>query len=68
MTVTPEEALAGITREAARALGLADRGELRAGLRGDAVLWAVNHPAELAYAIGANPRAATIRGGVLLAD
>jgi imidazolonepropionase len=64
--LTPEEALAGVTRTAARALGLAERGVLRAGLRADAVLWRIRHPAELAYAIGLCPRAATIRAGEVL--
>lgn len=62
----PEEALAGVTRNAAAALGLADRGVLAAGLRADAVLWRIAHPAELAYAIGLCPRIATIRAGVVL--
>jgi imidazolonepropionase len=61
--LTPEEALAGATREAARALGLTDRGVLAAGRRADFVLWDVEHPAQLAYAIGANPRRQTIRRG-----
>jgi imidazolonepropionase len=61
--LTPEEALAGVTRQAARALGLADRGILAPGLRADMVLWAVAHPAELAYAIGANPCRAVIWNG-----
>jgi imidazolonepropionase len=61
--LTPEEALAGVTRNAARALGLADRGVLREGLRADAVLWRIAHPAELSYAIGLNPRVVTLRGG-----
>ena len=64
--LTPEEALAGVTRNAARALGLADRGVLAAGMRADAVLWRVAHPAELAYAIGLCPRIATIRAGAVL--
>jgi imidazolonepropionase len=57
--LTPEEALAGVTRNAARALGLADRGVLAPGLRADFVLWDVRSPAELAYALGANPMRAT---------
>ncbi|HSV34507.1 MAG TPA: imidazolonepropionase [Ramlibacter sp.] len=61
--LTPEEALAGVTRHAARALGLGDRGVLAAGLRADMVLWGVTHPAELAYAMGFNPRLRTIFGG-----
>jgi imidazolonepropionase len=62
--LTPEEALAGATRHAARALGLKDRGTLAAGQRADFVLWDVTHPAQLSYAIGANPRIRTVRAGV----
>lgn len=61
--LTPEEALAGVTRNAARALGLGDRGVLAAGLRADFALWDVRHPAELAYAIGINPCRATFVEG-----
>jgi imidazolonepropionase len=50
--LTPIEALRGVTVEAARALGLNDRGRLAAGLRADFALWPVAHPAELAYWIG----------------
>lgn len=55
LRLTPEEALTGVTRHAAQALGLADRGVLSAGHRADFVLWRVNHPAQLSYALGANP-------------
>jgi imidazolonepropionase len=56
--LTPVEALRGATVHAARALGLADRGQLRAGQRADLALWDVQHPAELAYWIGGpGPRA-----------
>jgi imidazolonepropionase len=61
--LTPEEALAGVTRHAARALGLCDRGVLAAGLRADFVLWDVRQPAELSYAFGANPRLQTVFKG-----
>ncbi len=61
--LTPEEALAGVTRHAAQALGLKDRGMLAAGLRADFVLWDLNHPAQLSYAIGANPRLQTVHKG-----
>jgi len=61
--LTPEEALAGVTRNAARALGLADRGVLAPGLRADFVLWDVQHPAQLSYALGANPRIGTVYQG-----
>jgi imidazolonepropionase len=47
--LTPEEALRGATTHASRALGLHDRGVLRAGMRADFVLWDVGHPAELCY-------------------
>ena len=50
--MTPEECLAGTTREAARALGLNDRGVLEAGNRADLAVWDVGHPRELAYWIG----------------
>ncbi|HEY4559858.1 MAG TPA: amidohydrolase family protein, partial [Lysobacter sp.] len=50
--LTPEDALRGATMHAARALGLADRGLLRVGLRADFALWRVRHPAELCYWLG----------------
>lgn len=61
--MTPEEALAGVTREAAKALGLSDRGTLEAGKRADLAIWNVSHPAELAYRIGFNPLKERIFGG-----
>lgn len=61
--LTPEEALAGVTRHAARALGLDDRGVIAPGLRADFVLWNLEQPAQLAYAIGANPRVRTVFAG-----
>ncbi|WP_420333879.1 imidazolonepropionase [Roseibium sp.] len=62
--MTPEEALAGVTREAAKALGLSDRGTLEAGKRADLSVWNVSHPAELSYRIGFNPLKERIFGGV----
>ncbi|HWP11489.1 MAG TPA: amidohydrolase family protein, partial [Ramlibacter sp.] len=61
--LTPQEALAGATRNAARALGLTDRGVLAAGLRADFVLWDAQRPAQLSYAMGFNPRLQTVFGG-----
>jgi imidazolonepropionase len=61
--LTPEEALAGVTRVAAQALGLTDRGVLAPGMRADFVLWDVQRPAQLAYALGANPAIQTIFNG-----
>jgi imidazolonepropionase len=61
--MTPSEALAGATRNGARALGLGDRGVLARGKRADIVVWDVAHPTELAYAIGANPAAFVYQNG-----
>ncbi|HAK56586.1 MAG TPA: imidazolonepropionase [Acidobacteria bacterium] len=61
--MTPEEALAGVTRHAARALGLSDRGTLEIGQRADLAVWAIDEPAELSYWIGANPCIGVICGG-----
>jgi imidazolonepropionase len=62
--LTPEEALAGVTREAARALGLSDEiGTIEAGRRADLAIWDVEEPAELAYRIGFNPLHRRIVGG-----
>lgn len=63
--LTPEESLAGVTRNAARALGLADRGVVAQGLRADLAIWDVSHPAELSYRIGFNPLHTRIFGGEL---
>jgi imidazolonepropionase len=62
--MTPEEALAGATRNAARALGLNDRGMIAPGVRADLAIWEVTHPAELAYRIGFNPLHRRIFGGL----
>jgi imidazolonepropionase len=53
--LTPEEALAGTTRNAAKALGLADRGMIAPGHHADLAVWNVSHPAELSYRFGFNP-------------
>jgi imidazolonepropionase len=49
-----EEAWLGVTRIAARALGLADRGVLAPGARADLVAWNAEHPATIPYQYGAN--------------
>ncbi len=63
--MTPQEALAGITSNGAKALGLIDRGIIRAGARADLAIWDVEHPAELAYRIGFNPLHKRMSGGVV---
>jgi imidazolonepropionase len=63
--MTPEEALAGITRNAAGALGLGDtHGVLAPGMVADLCIWDVTEPAELAYRIGFNPLARAIKKGI----
>ena len=62
--LTPQEALAGVTREAARALGLTQQiGSLEVGKRADIALWDIARPADLAYAIGLNPCRDVLFGG-----
>jgi imidazolonepropionase len=62
--LTPEEALAGVTRNAARALGLArEAGTLEAGKWCDLAVWDIERPAELAYRMGFNPLHARIWRG-----
>lgn len=53
--MTPEEALSGITRNAALALGESNKGIIQAGKDADLCLWDIEHPAELAYTFGVNP-------------
>ena len=63
--LTPEEALAGVTRDAARTLAVhGDRGRLVPGLRADLALWNVTSPAELAYWMGGNPCVGAVKDGV----
>ena len=62
--LTVEEAIAGVTREAARALGrLGDIGTLERGKWCDLAIWDIERPAELVYRIGFNPLHARVRRG-----
>jgi imidazolonepropionase len=62
--LTPEEALAGVTRAAAQALGvLKDVGTIEVGKRADLAFWRVERPADLCYGLGANPCAAVMYRG-----
>ncbi len=62
----PEEALAGTTRHAAAALGLADRGMLEVGKRADVAVWDINGPAELSYWMGRSRLWRRYVGGAVL--
>jgi imidazolonepropionase len=62
--LTVDEAIAGVTRAAARALGrLSDIGTLEPGKRCDLAVWDIERPAELVYRIGFNPLHARVRSG-----
>ena len=62
--LTVEEALTGVTREAARALGrLREVGTLEAGKWCDLAIWGIERPADLVYRIGFNPLHARVRRG-----
>lgn len=63
--LTVEECVAGVTRNAARALGLGDEiGTLEVGKACDLAIWDIESPAELVYRIGYNPLHARVKGGV----
>jgi imidazolonepropionase len=63
LRLTPEEALRGVTVNAARALGLHDRGMLAPGQRADLVIWNVREPASLCYWIGGALARTVLVGG-----
>jgi len=61
--LTVDECLAGVTRNAARALGRRDVGTLETGRWCDLAIWDIERPAELIYRIGFNPLHARVRRG-----
>ena len=64
--LTPEQVLAGVTRNAALALGLlGSRGTIEVGKNADFAVWDVKTPAEIMYAIGGNPCIGIFKNGVL---
>ncbi|KPZ71320.1 MULTISPECIES: imidazolonepropionase [unclassified Shewanella] len=65
--LTPEEALKGITVNAAKALGIEQNvGMLAQGMQADFCLWDIATPAQLAYAYGVNPCKDVVKNGVLV--
>lgn len=63
--LTPEEALAGVTRHAAAALGMAgEAGQIKAGMVADLALWDIAHPDALAYYAGGSPCIGVIKHGI----
>ncbi len=63
--MTPQETLAGVTKNAAKALGEKNSGAIKIGNRADLCIWDIKHPAELSYGIGFNPLHRRIFGGVV---
>ncbi|WP_429102782.1 imidazolonepropionase [Aeromonas veronii] len=62
--LTPVEAMVGVTRNAAKALGEQERlGQLRVGMAADFLIWHCAHPAELSYMVGVDQLAGRIFNG-----
>jgi imidazolonepropionase len=61
--LTPDEVLRGVTVNAARALGLHDRGVLRPGMRADLTAWRIRHPEQLSVEIGMHKPVEVVVGG-----
>ena len=62
--LTPESAFRGITRNAARALGMLEsRGTIETGKQADFAIWSVASPAEVIYGLGGNPCAGVFKHG-----
>jgi len=61
--ITPIEALYGVTTNAAKALALDDRGQIKVGMIADLAIWDLDHPSEFSYRIGFNPLYKRIFGG-----
>ena len=66
--LTPAEALAGVTRNAAAALKRDDQGIISEDYFADLCLWDIEHPAELSYQLGASPLRQRIIAGKVIYD
>ncbi len=67
--LTPQEALAGVTRNAARALGMAaTHGTLEVGKAADLAVWDIERPGDLAYWVGRNPLYRAVRNGDIVVE
>jgi imidazolonepropionase len=67
--MTSDEVLDGVTRNAARALGLGDRhGQIAPGFRADFAAWSIDTPDELGYWIGFNPCSMVVRSGEIVLE
>jgi len=67
--LTSDEVLDGVTRNAARALGLGDRlGQIAPGFQADFAAWSIDTPDELGYWIGFNPCSMVVRGGEIVLE
>ena len=62
--MTPYEALAGVTINAAKALGIEkEKGKIAIGFDADLACWNIEQPAQLAYQFGVNPLTKLMKGG-----
>ncbi len=63
----PSESFAGVTINAAKALGLDhDRGSLEVGKRADFALWDIHEMSELGYWVGVNPCTGRVKNGIYI--
>ena len=67
--MTPEEALKGVTINAAKALGMDQKvGSLAVGKQADFAIWDIDAPCDIPYAFGHNPCVAVVKDGELVLD
>ncbi len=64
--LTPQEALLGVTANAAKALGLKDRGVIAVGNKADLVIWQAKAAVDLVYSLGKNPCHTVLKGGQIV--